>query len=352
MARVRCGHESFTRGPLDLAQFLQGHDALNAMPMPDQQVPEMNNPECSVVIPTRDCASYIAAALHSVRTQDCTNLEVIVVNDGSTDGTDDVLRRFSDNWPELRIVATTGIGPAGARNAALAVARAPLVAFLDADDIWWPEKLGRQLAFHRANPDVSFSFTDYLHIDPQGQPLGTCFEYWRPRFLKDQGSDQSYSCFPEPEATILATNVVGTSTVVASLRDLQIANGFGNSCSAEDWRTWLRLAGSGRVAVSKAVAATYLVRPNSVSRRLMDRINAIEAVIAEYEFRNDASFRAALRSTRAVAMTARAEYWRAERALLSAFMCRLHAIMMHPDRNNVLGALGDIRAFVRSGAPV
>jgi glycosyltransferase involved in cell wall biosynthesis len=311
----------------------------------------MNNPECTVVIPTRDCAGYIAAALHSVRTQDCSNVEVIVVNDGSTDGTDQILQRLAADWPELHIIATAGIGPAGARNAALAEARAPLVAFLDADDIWWPEKLGRQLAFHRANPDVSFSFADYLHVDLDGRPLGTCFEYWRPRFLDSRGPDRSYLCFPEPEAAILATNVVGTSTVVASLRDLQIANGFGNLPSAEDWRTWLRLARSGRVAASKAVAATYLVRPNSVSRRRMDRIKAIEAIIGEYESRNDASLRVALRSARAVAMTARAEHWRAERELLSAFTCRLRAVSMCPDRDNILAALGDIRALMRSGIP-
>ena len=310
---------------------------------------EMNKPECTVVIPTRDCAGYISAALDSVRIQNCTNLEVIVVNDGSTDETGEVLRRFAADWPELRIIATAGIGPAAARNAALAVARGSWIAFLDADDIWWPEKLGPQLAFHRANPDVSFSFTDYLHVDPRGQSLGTCFEYWRPPFLAGRGSDQSYRCFGEPEAAILATNVVGTTTVVASLRDLQNANGFGNLSSAEDWHTWLRLAGSGRVAASTAVAATYLVRPNSVSRRRMDRIKAIEAVIGEYELRHDASFRSALRSARATALTARAEHWRAESALFSAIACRLRAISMRPDRSNVVAALGDIRAFVRSG---
>jgi glycosyltransferase involved in cell wall biosynthesis len=309
----------------------------------------MNNPECTVVIPTRDCAGYIAAALDSVRIQNCASLEVIVVNDGSTDDTDAVLQRFAADWPELRIIATAGMGPAAARNAALAIARGSWIAFLDADDIWWPEKLGRQLAFHRANPDVSFSFTDYLHVDPRGQALGTCFEYWRPRFLDGRGSDQSYLCFREPEAAILASNVVGTTTVVASLRDLQNANGFGNLSSAEDWHTWLRLAASGRVAASTAVTATYLVRPNSVSRRRMDRINAIEAIIGEYEVRNDASFRAALRSARAIAMTARAEHWRAERALFSAIMCRLRAVSMRPNRSNVVAALGDIRALVRSG---
>ena len=81
----------------------------------------------------------------------------------------------------------------------------------------------------------------------------------------------------------------------------------------------------------------------------MDRIKAIEAVISEYELRHDASFRAALRSARATALTARAEHWRAESAPFSAIACRLRAILMRPDRSNVVAALGDIRAFVRSG---
>jgi glycosyltransferase involved in cell wall biosynthesis len=314
-------------------------------------MPKMNYPECTVIIPTRDCAGYLPAALQSVREQDCANLEIIVVNDGSTDETDEVLQRFAAFWPELRIIATAGTGPAAARNVAIAAARAPLVAFLDADDVWWPAKLGRQVAFHRANRDVTFSFTDYLHVDPNGRPLGTCFGYWRPRFLDKRGPDRSYFCFPKPEAAILATNVVGTSTVVASLRELQIANGFGNLTSAEDWQTWLRLARRGHVAVSTAVAATYLVRPDSISRRRMDRIEAIEAIIDEYQSCDDASMRAALRIARANAMTARAEHWRAERAPLSALKCRLQAISMHPDRSNLRAALGDMRALVRSGIP-
>ena len=291
----------------------------------------MSSPECTVVIPTRDCADYIPAALESVRAQGCANLEVIVINDGSTDDTCEVVRRFAADWPELRSIDTVNVGPAHARNAALAEARAPLI------------------AFHRANPDVSFSFTDYLHVDPQGRSMGTCFDYWRPQYLGDRGRDHSYFCFDEPEAAILTANVVGTSTVVASLRDLQIANGFGNLSSAEDWRTWLRLAKSGRVAVSRAVTMRYLVRPNSVSRRRMDRIRAIEAIIAEYGARDEASMRAALRSTRAIALNAKADHWRAESSHFSALMCRLHAMLIYPDRKNVRTAVGDIRSWLRNG---
>lgn len=193
----------------------------------------MTLPICSVVIPTRNCLAYPSAALGSVRAQKIDGLEIIVVDDGSTDGTAE--------WSHLRVVRGPACGPARPRNLALTAANADLIAFLDADDIWSEGKLSQQIAFHQRRPDVGFSVTNYLHIDRDGGTHGTCFDYWH--FTPRRVDGSGFAVLHNPEATLLGANVVGTTTVVARRRRLQIANGFREDLrSAEDWGLWLRLA--------------------------------------------------------------------------------------------------------------
>src|SRR5262249_49063411 len=147
------------------------------------------------------------------------------------------------------------------------------IAFLDADDLWWPHKLARQLEYHGLNQDVGFSFTDYLHVDPRGEVRGTCFDYWRPAYI--DRADFGFKTISDPEFELLAANVVGTSTVVASRKALQNANGFASaSQSAEDWELWLRLAAIAPVACSAATTTTYLMRPSSETQNRSARIDA------------------------------------------------------------------------------
>jgi len=102
---------------------------------------------------------------------------------------------------------TTWTIESAARNLAISLARASFIAFLDVDDLWWPHKLSRQLDFHEAHPEISFSFTDYLHVDPRGEVRGTCFDYWRPRFIDRRNFN--FSTIPDAELELLAINAVG-----------------------------------------------------------------------------------------------------------------------------------------------
>ena len=98
----------------------------------------------SVVLPTYNRAETLGRAVESVLGQTFTNLELIVVDDGSTDGTDSVLARFKD--PRMRVVSTTvNRGVSAARNAGIGEARGEFIAFQDSDDSWRPHKLERQV---------------------------------------------------------------------------------------------------------------------------------------------------------------------------------------------------------------
>src|SRR5436309_2285924 len=103
----------------------------------------MSDPLVSVIIPTWNGAAFIGEAIDSVLRQTHRPLEVIIVDDGSTDGTPELVRRFADR---VRLVEQPNAGTATARNTGLATAHWENAAFLDHDDLWIPTKLQRQLA--------------------------------------------------------------------------------------------------------------------------------------------------------------------------------------------------------------
>lgn len=303
-------------------------------------------PRCSVVVPTRNSLQHLKNALLSVRQQKVREIEIIVVDDGSTDGTTEWLRARSLDWPQLRIVAGDGRGPADARNRAIAAARAPLVAFLDADDLWWKGKLARQLAYHEANPRVGLSFTDYLHVDGDGQTHGSCFQYWRFCAVHDR---QAFRPVADAEATLLGTNVVGTSTVVARLADLCAVGGFSTDLpSAEDWDLWLRIAARSPVAVTSAILTSYLInRPGNLTSRAQPRIDAISTVLARYDDRDSLLYRRAKRLVRARLAEACADAHLAADQQFRALLDRLKVLAMRPNARTARATAGQVRNVLR-----
>ncbi len=307
-----------------------------------------HDPACSIVIPTRNCLAYLPAALASVDMQGVEDLEVVVVDDGSTDGTAEWLTAEPRVRASLTLLSTGGVGPSRARNAAIAAARSDRIAFLDADDCWWPGKLARQLDFHARHPDTAFSFTDYMHVTPDGRTHGTCFAFWGGTW---GGSDGAFAAIADAEARLLATNVVGTSCVVASRKAIEAAGGFSLDCkSAEDWDLWLRLAAAGEVACSAMVGMTYLMRPNGETSALARRIDAMQAIVAGYAQDPRPPIRAAVRIARARLATAEAESLAAAGQVAAAARRHLGAMLAAPSRRALKAALTSTFQAALAGA--
>src|SRR5579862_3732371 len=105
----------------------------------------MSEPVVSVIVPVRDGAQFIGDALDSVRAQTYRQLEIIVVDDGSRDATPHVVESRMARDPRLRLIRQANQGVAAARNRALVDARGEFIAPLDADDLWDPTKIERQV---------------------------------------------------------------------------------------------------------------------------------------------------------------------------------------------------------------
>lgn len=124
----------------------------------------------SIIMPSYNTAGFIEESIRSVMAQSYENWELIIVDDCSTDNTDEVVSFFED--PRIRYIKNEkNSGAAVSRNRALREAKGRWIAFLDSDDLWAPTKLQKQIAFME-NSGYGFSYTNYEEIAENGEPLG------------------------------------------------------------------------------------------------------------------------------------------------------------------------------------
>jgi glycosyltransferase involved in cell wall biosynthesis len=196
-------------------------------------VSTLQTPLVSVVIPVFNSAGLVGQTLEALRLQTFQNFEALIVDDGSTDDTAAFVSQFCQADPRLRLVSRPHAGLSGTRNAGMEQARGEFIAFLDHDDIWFPEKLARQMELFRADPRVNFSYTNYFFWDGQ-RDFAPGYREHRPLPDGDAGRQLAFS------------NIYGMSTVVVRREMFERAGCFDTSFDGcEDWDMWLRLAEHG-----------------------------------------------------------------------------------------------------------
>lgn len=132
---------------------------------------EKNYGLVSIIMPTYNCAKFIESSLNSVISQTYQNWELIIVDDCSTDNTFEIVKKYMYGEPRIRYVTLEKkSGAAVARNKAMELAKGKYIAFLDSDDVWFPEKLEKQITFMNNN-GYDFTCTSYTKIDEHGNYL-------------------------------------------------------------------------------------------------------------------------------------------------------------------------------------
>jgi glycosyltransferase involved in cell wall biosynthesis len=142
----------------------------------------MNNPLVSVIIPAYNAEAYISEALESVFAQTYRPFEIIVVDDGSTDKTAEIVKNYQTskttktNETNLIYIYQSNSGPSKARNEGMKVAKGDYIAFLDADDLWTPMKLEKQVNYMLSNREVFLVFGDMMIFNEQGVVVESTFK--------------------------------------------------------------------------------------------------------------------------------------------------------------------------------
>ncbi|MDR2260358.1 MAG: glycosyltransferase family 2 protein [Azoarcus sp.] len=229
----------------------------------------------SVIIPARNAEGYILDALRSVRAQEYAPLEILLVDDGSTDGTAALVER---EMPEVKIVRQANTGVAGARNTGLKHAAGDFICFLDADDGWFPGKLAAQLSYLEQHPDVgavSHAWLDW-RPDPHGNypPLAWQAPAAPPR------ADPAQSGWIYPR--LLLEPVVQTSTMMMRREIVEMTGFFRTDLTTgEDYDYWLRLSRLSRIDKLSAPYSFYRRgSPESLTGRILPVNHGYEVIRA------------------------------------------------------------------------
>jgi glycosyltransferase involved in cell wall biosynthesis len=202
----------------------------------------------SIITPSYNSEQFISQTIKSVLCQTYTNWEMIIVDDRSTDNSVQIVEKYIQNDSRIKLIKLEkNSGPAIARNKAIEEAKGRYIAFLDADDLWLPEKLDRQIIFMHKN-SLSFTYSSYHLIDENSKIFGTF-------------TTKEYITYK----SMLKTCNVGCLTVIY---DTQVLGKqyMPNIAKRQDYGLWLQILKD--INVTKGIIeplATYRILRNSVS---------------------------------------------------------------------------------------
>ncbi|MBJ6723684.1 glycosyltransferase [Geomesophilobacter sediminis] len=217
-------------------------------------------PLVSVVIPCYNSARFIAQAVESVLGQKYPNLELIVVDDGSTDDTERVLEAYRGRLTYLR---QPNAGPAAARNRGIAQARGEYVAFLDADDLWLPEKTAQQVARIHGEQAIGLVYGRFANFSNEsGELLSVLPEVTPSGALFDQILQKSFIALP---------------SVLVRREVLAEVGGFDEELlTAEDTNLWLKIARRHRIEAVPEIVFHRRLHGDNLSDRVDIRVGTLE----------------------------------------------------------------------------
>lgn len=206
-------------------------------------------PKVSVIIPAYNAMAYLPETLDSVLRQTFTDLEVLIINDGSSDHILEWAANIVD--PRVKLISQENQRLAAARNTGITHAKGEYIAFLDADDLWEPTKLEKQVRCLDDNPTVGLVHTWTLLIDREGNKTG--------KVVTTQVEGDAWQ-------QIVQKNTIVVSSVIVRASCLQTVGGFDRDLHyCEDYDMWIRFASHYPFAVVREPLTNYRLHPGTLS---------------------------------------------------------------------------------------
>lgn len=299
----------------DALPQLQANDQIDSQPIDTlKSVQDLlknelsSQPLVSVVIPTYNREKVVLTAVDSALNQSYRNLEVIVIDDGSTDNTREALAKYGDR---IRYYYQSNQGVSAARNHAINVANGKYIAFLDSDDEWFPNKIEKQIEYLEANPDLSFvaclSMKEKRTYSGYEDHAGQFLRFIREPFTQNMTRYVARrECFQQ--FGLFDTKMQGP----------------------EDWEMWLRLLKNGcRFGYVPEVLMTYAASDDSISSRPYAMLAGEEIIHARYistlpsfwqRLRLGAAFNARSYMNASICFREEGELWKSLRFMLASVL--------------------------------
>lgn len=268
----------------------------------------------SAIIPAYNAEKFIEATIKSILAQTHGSIEIIVVDDGSTDNTPSLLHQFHS---EIKLVSQENLGVAAARNIGAKIAKGEFLAFLDADDLWMPEKIACQLT---RILDADMIYTDRANFGE----LGGLSD------LKSEANDLREGMIYQ---TLLTEgNFITLSSVMIRASVFDKLGGFNEArelSGVEDWELWLRVAKSHKIAVVDKSLVKYRVHADGISKNISAMFAAQERVLDAFLDNGDT-----LLARTAKAKSASTSAWFAQNSGNFALAIKLHLrVLMYQPLN-------------------
>lgn len=225
-------------------------------------------PKVSVIVPAYNGQSTILETINSVLQQSFTDFELIVINDGSTDGTLELLSNIKD--ARLKVYSYKNGGLPAARNRGIVRATGEFLSFIDADDLWTPDKLELQLQALQQNPQAGVAYSWTICMGNNGN-------------LFHPGVSESFQGNVYPD--LLVGNFIGSGSNVLLRREAIESVGYFDESlkSCEDWDYWLRLAPKWEFAVVPKPQIIYRLSSGAMSSKL-DVMEKYQTLVLERAF--------------------------------------------------------------------
>ncbi|PAU81201.1 glycosyl transferase [Halovibrio salipaludis] len=224
-------------------------------------------PRVSVITPTYNRADFIGEAVQSVMDQDYTDFELLIVDDGSTDNTREVLQPWLQD-ERVHYIQQANQGQSHARNRAIEQARGEFICFLDSDNAWVPGKLSMQVALLDEHPEVDVVYGDNIFINEAGAETS-------------RQNMKRYSGFIAFQ--MLKDNCVAMNTTMARRRCFDEMGGMsGKRRVADDYDLWLRFSARYRFHYMPEYLAYYRVMEQQISSDKTARFETNEAIIRDF----------------------------------------------------------------------
>jgi|GEM_PF-6900245 len=234
---------------------------MTELTLPDKEIQlmtDITHPKISVIIPVFNAERYLKLAIDSILNQTLQNIEIIAINDGSTDNSMAILNGYSDHRLKF-FENTVNLGMVATRNNAISLAKGEYIAFFDNDDISHPTRLSQELHFLESHPDIAVVGSWARFIDENGKPFG--------QWATPTEPDSVFKAIVQYNP-IINTSVLMRKSVVDEIGELRGSSGV------DDYEYWLRVAEKHKISNIPETLVDYRIHSNQLSlTKLSKQVN-------------------------------------------------------------------------------